>query len=474
MNPGTYTVSLKVANSCDNHDVIKKTIEVCPTFKANFAVYPNPTSTNVYIGQVVKLTDISTGSVVRNTWQLKFPDNTTRTYHNLTSLAVPYKQAGACWIKLTVVDECGNTKLVSISFNINSIPNITLNETRSVNYPNMTVVDPISVTSGAFLWGHNDIIISTIEGAMPFQRHYNSRADYTTSLGHRWKHNFDITLSIKSNRWTLRDEKGGEVYFIPSGDGGSQALRPYVKDTLFFLNSFYNLEKINGEKWIFDVKGKLVRKEHPSGNTTYIIYNNNDDIESISFPGGRLLNFEYNSQKHLIKVYDNAGRTLNYKINTQNELVESIGVRGYATRYTYNGRHHMLTVTDPNKNVVVENTYSTNGKVLTQKDANGFLTSFTYSRYFTKVTDPFGERETYFLDDNQRVNRVQDKLGHIKIIEYDDDNNNISTFTDENSNQTKTLSDNFGNIIQIINAIEENTEIEYSNDHLPCGVKNLL
>ncbi|MFN8558833.1 MAG: hypothetical protein U0531_16340 [Dehalococcoidia bacterium] len=78
------------------------------------------------------------------------------------------------------------------------------------------------------------------------------------------------------------------------------------------------------------------------------------------------------------------------------------------TTYTYDSRHQLLTVLDGNGHTVETNTYGTLGRVLSQTDALGKVTTFDYDfqgyegplTSSSIVIDPRGIRTQYYNDGN--------------------------------------------------------------------------
>ncbi|EAY29463.1 DUF6531 domain-containing protein [Microscilla marina] len=341
--------------------------------------------------------------------------------------------------------------------------------------------DPINMLTGEFLWGHNDFLINTIEGAIPFQRTYKSRADYKSGFGHKWTHSFNIYLEIESDLWTLHESDGNEMYFVPDGSGGSQARPLFSTDTLYVQSFVYYLKKKDGTTYKFNHLGDLLEIKFPSGNAFYFGYgtasNGTNRLENIIFPQGRNLTLVYDVLDRIIQVKDNAGRSTFYQYNSSDYLTQATNVRGGHVRYYYDTNAQLVTIKDARGNTAVFNTYNSDGQVVAQLDAYNKTSTIAYDNPVenaTTFTNPLGYKTIYYHDAYYRLTRIENHLGKSRAIAYDGFSYRPKIISDENNDSTQFAYDAKGNITQVINALGSSTSIAYNSANYPVSVTNSL
>jgi len=114
--------------------------------------------------------------------------------------------------------------------------------------------------------------------------------------------------------------------------------------------------------------------------------------------------------------------------------------------HTYDGAHRLLTSTDPNGNTVRTSTYDADGRLATDKDALGNVTSYTYDlgTHTNTTTYPDTGVVTQTFDPRGLVLSETDQLGHTTTHEYDFDLNETKQ-TNALGEVTTATYDSFGN-----------------------------
>lgn len=349
-------------------------------------------------------------------------------------------------------------------------------------HPTATNGDPVNMLTGEYLWGHNDFLIKTIEGTIPFQRTYKSRAEYNRSFGKKWKHNFDIYLEIEPDIWTLHQGSGNEVHFVPNGRGGSQVRPTTNSDTLYFQSNNYFLEKKDGTTYRFYSDGRLLDITFSSGNQFSLSYIFGSlgkvNLEYIFFPKGRYLKFTYDSQNRIVQIQDNAGRITSYVYDSSDDLLLSaMNVRGGTVTYTYGQNANLTEIQDARGNSIVSNTYNSDNQVINQKDAYNKTTIIDYNTPInnaTTFTNALGYKTIYYHDLYSRLTKVENHLGKSKVVAYDGFSYRPKVIADENGDSTQVFYDSHGNIIKMVNALGGQVDIVYNEDNYPTSYTNLF
>lgn len=256
--------------------------------------------------------------------------------------------------------------------------------------------DPVNTLTGAFVYAHTDVSISGLGPIPPFTRSYNSADSRSGSLGPSWTHNYDMHLSKPSST-------SDDIYVVgPQGYGGlftdnqdgTYAPPDGSTDSLIKeSNGTYILTTRNQAEYVFSEIGLLNRVEDRYGNVSYLSYDSNDLLISVSDPAGRgQMTFSYDSNDLLISVSDWISRTVSFSYDTEGRLSTVTDREDNVTTYGYDGTTSLLTtITDANGHVAVTNTY-VDGKTATQKDAQGLVTGEQTS--FSYVTNQDGSKTT--------------------------------------------------------------------------------
>ncbi|HQE85183.1 MAG TPA: PKD domain-containing protein, partial [Methanolinea sp.] len=179
-NPGTYTVTLTVTNSCGNSATKSASITVspCPPVTAQFSA----NVTTGYAPLTVQFTDLSTSGVPITSWLWNFGDGSTSTSKNPTHT---YTNPGTYTVTLKAWNSCGNSATKSASITVSPCPPVTAQFSANVTtgYAPLTVQFTDLSTSGvpitSWLWNFGDGSTSTSQNPT---HTYTNPGTYTVTL----------------------------------------------------------------------------------------------------------------------------------------------------------------------------------------------------------------------------------------------------------------------------------------------------
>jgi YD repeat-containing protein len=122
------------------------------------------------------------------------------------------------------------------------------------------------------------------------------------------------------------------------------------------------------------------------GNTLTIARRSTGEIDRITTPNGRYMDFTYdNSYGHsglMLSARDHAGRQVSYQYDA-NRLWRVTDVAGGITEYGYDptvpNTNRMVTIKDPRGIVYLANQYDANGRVIGQTLADSGTWQFAYT-----------------------------------------------------------------------------------------------
>ncbi len=273
----------------------------------------------------------------------------------------------------------------------------------------------------------------------------------------------------------------------------------------------------------YDAANRITTITDPIGRMVTYTYNAQGKLETVTDPEGGVTQYNYDAQNRLIRetdargiivaqnTYDANGRVieqiqadggvLKFAYTLANPSVADSPVLktiftdalGRQTIYRFDPQGFLLDVTDPlgqtrifgldpatNQLTILTGkgtcescgnpssgdmsfTYDANGNVLTQTDAFGHTTTFTYEPVFNKVesiTNPLLEKTSFSYDSYGNLLKRIDANGHTTSFSY----NNfglLTEITDPLSQQSKFSYDSFGNLISITDPLSHTTALRY-------------
>jgi|GEM_PF-351203 len=343
--------------------------------------------------------------------------------------------------------------------------------------------DPVDGATGSLYIPATDIVLPDIHEEFKIERKYESVNNRTGLLGLGWTTNFETLLEFNGEKINVLCTDGHVETFDRIDD-------EWVNDK--GGAKIYSL-KNKGDYWIFKIStekriyrynnlGRLIDITDKNNNKLSVTYIG-ENIETITTFSKYKLFFTYKDGK-VIEIKDDLGRAVQYKYDGD-YLTDVIHVDKGITRYTYDEKGYIDSITDQNGNTYTKNFFDKKGRVILQDFPNDDTCKITYDDsekevtfYYTKskrtektrfnkeglITHLFYEDETteeYKYDDYQNKIYIKDRNGFETHKVYDEFGNLLKE-TLPNGLITEYIYDENGNLIQ--EKDNEEKEIIYTYD----------
>ena len=396
-----------------------------------------------------------------------------------------------------------------------------------------TYGDPVDLTSGAFLY---DLAGMPVNGAteLSLGMHYNSMVtDIKGQCGYGWSHDYEqhiedrgsvihLYLSPYAAIPFISEEAAEHVVYGKVEEGKLVIDKDAVYSGRFYpaseafdgwyinkTNDGYEVFSKDNFNYQFDAEGRLTAIRSLDNKSVQISYGDNKTTITDTISGEQL-HLHYNEEGMLVQISDNHGRS-NQLTYSGEDLISFTEADGKVTRFHYDGCHRILTVTDANNIVSVENEYDDKDRVIRQREAgiagtayysyeslgnggvkttvqnysgetisvetnangdkvketdgNGAVTSYTYNEAgnLLSKTDAKGNTETYGYDENGNQVSVTGRNGNTSTVSYDE-NGNVTTLQQGEENQTNFVYDDQERIIYATDSLGAVTRYAYDAD----------
>lgn len=339
--------------------------------------------------------------------------------------------------------------------------------------------EPVHLDGGEYYLSTTDLYIQGRVLDVVITRRYSSRSEYNSRFGYGWDMNYNLKVRKPHNVYKIiqlsglnrklehtldpNSDPNKPVYTSPAGlydclienqDGTSTLVKKYGTKLDFDING--NLSSItdrngNSITFTYDAIGLLPL----NGRLAYVVGLSYGlvameyKLVSITDDLNRQINFNYNSNGLLSTITDFTGRTWTYTYDpSTNDLLTvtrpptSEYPSGLTTTYTYDENHNLLTITDPNGQTYLTNTY----------DANDMVSQQTYG---------YGDYIFSYDQDNNKAT-VTDRRGFDSTIVYNSTGNPISVTIDTNG--LREDDPDF-----YTTSFEYNSDIEITKKTFPAG-----
>lgn len=213
----------------------------------------------------------------------------------------------------------------------------------------------------------------------------------------------------------------------------------------------------------FDSSFKLTKILDKNANTLTYGYDGQSRVTTIADTSNHQLTFSYNGQNLVSQITDWTGRTVKYWYDIQSNLTSVTDPRGGNTQYTYDTNNRLVRIIDRTGKTLVQNTYTPEAKLSSQKDGSGLTTTFAYDNANKKITygDSLGRTGFTTYDDKARILQTSDPL--VKAITYTYSTEFLPlTVTDKRGSKATYAYDGFGNTTSV--TLPTSVKLTYSYD----------
>jgi RHS repeat-associated protein len=281
--------------------------------------------------------------------------------------------------------------------------------------------DPVDPSTGLFVYEKTDLSVADIV-PIAVTRTYRQGDSRSRGFGIGTSFNYDMFLVGDISSYTYQElilPDGGRVRFnrIFEGDLGFMkaiyqntstlgewfgATITYCfgwcvnrKDgTVFRFKEAFSLDgpRDTGLLSITDRNGNVVTVTRLGGAA-------NGNVDRVTSPNGRYIQFTYDDQHRITQLQDNIGRTVTYTYDSPTDtgrLTQVTDVNNGIWIYTYDTAHQMTSIRDARDILYLQNEYDANGRVMLQTQADDSTYEFEYTTDAngavtqTDITDPRG------------------------------------------------------------------------------------
>jgi RHS repeat-associated protein len=201
---------------------------------------------------------------------------------------------------------------------------------------------------------------------------------------------------------------------------------------------------------IFDLelqKG-VTRLQDLNGNTLLI------GSSGITHSSGRSISFARDGAGRITSITDPMGKSFTYTYDAAGDLIAVTDRSDQTTTFIYDGNHRVLTIEDPRGIQPIRNEYDADGRLIRQIDAFGKAIEYDHE-----------------LAANQEI--VTDRLGHSRLMEYDD-RGNVVREVDSLGNETQRTFDDRDNMISVTDPLDATTTYTYDANDNQTSVTDAL
>ena len=289
---------------------------------------------------------------------------------------------------------------------------------------------------------------------------------------------FENTYDSQGRVIKQTDGVGSNPTLISYGENGVRTItnrEGCVSTRVFNENALltrYTDEVGNTKTYTYDSNCNIISETDALGNSVTAVYNSFNKPTQITDKNGKTTYYSYDNAGNLLKItYPQNGTSAveeTYAYNSRNQVTQYIDLRGTPTVYTYDSNGLPASKKVGAKPAIQYN--YTNGFLLSQTDANGNTTAYTYNNIGLPLitTDAANNQTTYEYDLSGNLLKTTDAEGKSVSYTYDSNYNKTSS-TDANGNTTWYTYT--GNMKQNIVALPDGNTIEYVYDSEDRAIK---
>ncbi|HPW56857.1 MAG TPA: RHS repeat-associated core domain-containing protein [Thermoanaerobaculaceae bacterium] len=337
------------------------------------------------------------------------------------------------------------------------------------------IADPVNPFVGNFFFNRTLFGFPGRMGQdLAFAVSYNSHlAGEDGPLGFGWTHSLAMRVEENGEDHTVVMPDGSRRFFKKSGT----TYTPFNCTTTATLADRspegWSLTFPDGLAWLFDLDGRLTKITNPRNHS--ITLTHSTQLDRITDSMGRQIDLTWTGGRiTAITTPAAGGPTAQFAYDGNGNLTSLTDARGHAWTFTYDAQHRLRTETDRRGIVVLTNTYGADGRIASQADAAGQLTTFAATplagnRLQVVVTPPSGNAITQVYDANGQLLQVADGEGHSATFGWDA-HGNLAAATDKLGHMVAFENDARGNLVSTTDRIGATTTVTYNGLGQPTEI----
>ena len=269
---------------------------------------------------------------------------------------------------------------------------------------------------------------------------------YTTPTGRTTSYQYSAAGDLLG----IVDEEGSVLFAYDSNGsrtgvtdkmGNQQRLEYNEMGQISLATDFMGKEY----RFAYDQKGNLITVTDPIGYSVHYTYDAMGNKTSQTDQNGNTTLYFFDAANQLTEIRDAQDSAVKYTYDTMGQVKTVTDPMERQTSYAYDPAGRIVSVTDAMKQSV-SYTYDQVGNLLTKTDEDGAVTEYTYDKENRLLSIQTDAGTTFFTYDKLgRIISVLDAENHMKQAQYDGDDN-LTSFTDEEENQTTYCYDTMGRL----------------------------
>lgn len=222
----------------------------------------------------------------------------------------------------------------------------------------------------------------------------------------------------------------------------------------------FQLTTDDGTVYIVSQKMGVESVEDPNGNWLTI------SRDGILHSSGKSVTFTRDSLGRISHITDPTGQAIHYEYDARGNLEAHVDRTGNRTTFAYNRRHDLIDIFDPNGNRPVRNEYDDSGRLVRHIDALGKVIEYTHdiAAGAEMITDRLGGVRVLEYDGDGNITSETDPEGHTVTRTFDARGNRTSE-TDADGNTTTYAYDAADNLVEQVDPLGNRTRHTYNSRH---------
>ncbi|MCL2745747.1 MAG: DUF6531 domain-containing protein, partial [Coriobacteriia bacterium] len=256
----------------------------------------------------------------------------------------------------------------------------------------------------------------------------DNMTSFTNASGRTYRYTYDtqhrmISWINPNGTVMIQDtfDNYGRVTRQVDGEGGVSYIQYVARHANGVTSQVLMTDALGNEKRVFmDNQGRKIRVEHPDGSYEVFAYTNGNPTTTTD-RAGNTTSRTFNARGDVISEIRADGAQATWSYNARGQVTGHVDFCGLHTVNTYDGQGNLTQI---NVNGITQQTFTHDslGRVLTQTDALGNATQFTYTGTNPEPatqTDALGNTTTFTYNLQRNLTATTDPLGNTARNTFD-------------------------------------------------------